>query len=82
LDSGICAPCDNSCATCDGPESNNCLSCATPGHKLFDSKTCGIYDTSCASCDGPDAKNWRQDQILLLFILRMSCIFLFCIENH
>ncbi|EAR90506.3 zinc finger lsd1 subclass family protein (macronuclear) [Tetrahymena thermophila SB210] len=57
----ICQPCDSSCKTCDGPNSNNCLSCNAPQFFLQSTKTCvlscnpnqykNISNQTCSSCD-------------------------------
>ncbi|EAR90508.3 zinc finger lsd1 subclass family protein (macronuclear) [Tetrahymena thermophila SB210] len=68
----ICQSCDLSCKTCDGPNSNNCLSCQSPMFYQQTSKTCVSScnqnqfqsnqicypcDSSCNTCSGPSYFN-------------------------
>jgi hypothetical protein len=49
-----CPPCDPSCATCNGPYVDNCLSCPD-GTYLSDDNTCNPCDKTCQTCYGPDS---------------------------
>ncbi|MBN3301412.1 PCSK5 convertase, partial [Amia calva] len=71
LDKGKCVPCHPTCATCSGPETDDCESCSLQYPRLYDgrcSEDCppGTYyeisasecqecDLTCASCLGPEA---------------------------
>ena len=48
-----CPPCDKSCATCYGPDADNCKSC-DDGYYLASDGTCEPCDGSCETCDGPE----------------------------
>ena len=62
-----CMPCDPTCPTCSGPNSNECLSCvihASPSNgyclcyagRYWDGiSACQACDASCAQCTGPTA---------------------------
>ena len=50
VNSGICFPCDSSCATCSGGLSNQCVTC--PIGFFVVSGSCVTCDSSCATCSG------------------------------
>lgn len=45
-----CPPCDNSCATCNGPNADDCLSCGA-GYVLINGQ-CERCNDTCATCTG------------------------------
>ncbi|KAL4497905.1 hypothetical protein ABPG72_014762 [Tetrahymena utriculariae] len=55
----VCEPCHFTCKTCNGGQSNSCLTCDSSFNRVFDSKTStcickdGYYDQSgiCVQCD-------------------------------
>ena len=57
LSTGICKPCDPSCATCNGPFSTNCLSCVPQKYLNTSTHQCIDCDTSCATCSGSGPTN-------------------------
>ncbi|EAS06674.2 zinc finger lsd1 subclass family protein (macronuclear) [Tetrahymena thermophila SB210] len=57
VDNNICQQCDSSCKSCDGPNSNNCLSCQAPN--LFYQQN---LKTCVENCNSDQFKN-KNDQI-------------------
>ncbi|XP_048828851.1 proprotein convertase subtilisin/kexin type 5 [Brienomyrus brachyistius] len=76
LDQGLCVPCHPSCASCSGPEADDCASCTMRMPRLYQGSCsvdcpvgtyyqsavgeCQDCDQTCMSCSGPEATQCTQ----------------------
>ncbi|GBP27091.1 Furin [Eumeta japonica] len=82
----VCSPCHYSCATCDGPESHQCLSCpkdAVPVNSADDATKLYCYPSPIASQIKKSDWLYRMNVVITSFILILIIIFAFicCIRK-